>query len=379
MSHTNEMIEALKDADDAYFNTHSPIISDAEYDKLYKATKKAIPHHVYFTGVGSDVRGGKIDLPYQMGSLDQVYHGEIQDWVANNGLDQLACICTEKLDGTSAMVVYDSNGDLQIAYSRGNGIQGADITRHIKHIPSVPNKVQDGPKVVRGEVIISKINFPKLQANFSRHSTGESYKNARNAVAGIMNRKENDKRIYGYVDFIAYEIIGYEGNSKFNMLADLKGYDSFKTPRNTWLEGKDMNDVNLTEILEDMRTYSDYEIDGIVIDVDLAAKRDQMNPTKDTLNPAYSVKYKIADASNLAIAEVVEVEWNTSKHGFLKPRVKIKPIELVGVTITYATGFNAKFIFENMIGPGAKVEITRSGDVIPFIQKVIEPMPIENM
>jgi NAD-dependent DNA ligase len=97
-----------------------------------------------------------------------------------------------------------------------------------------------------------------------------------------------------------------------------------------------------------------------------------MNPTRDTLNPSYAIKYKVADASNLAVATVKEVEWNVSKHGYLKPRVCIHPIELVGVTIKHATGFNAKFIFANKIGPGAKVEITRSGDVIPFIQKVVK-------
>ena len=66
------------------------------------------------------------------------------------------------------------------------------------------------------------------------------------------------------------------------------------------------------------------------------------------------------------------MHWEPSKTGYLKPRVEIKPVDLVGVTITYATGFNAKFIRENGIGPGAKIQITRSGDVIPFIQKVIE-------
>ena len=104
--------------------------------------------------------------------------------------------------------------------------------------------------------------------------------------------------------------------------------------------------------------------------------RSQINPTRDTLNPEYARKFKVADASNNAIAKVIEVQWNISKNGYLKPRVKIEPVELVGVTVQHATGFNAKFILDNKIGPGAKIRITRSGDVIPFILGVVEPMPI---
>jgi len=377
MSQINKMIEALKDADDAYFNTHNPIITDAEYDKLYRVAKKTIPHHEYFTGIGSEVRGGKIDLPYQMGSLNQVYEGEIGDWVKKHSLEQYACILSEKLDGTSAMVVYNESGELQIAYSRGDGIQGADITRHIKNIPSIPNKVS-GPTVVRGEVIISKKNFPTLQANFGRHTTGESYKNARNAIAGIMNRKENPAGVYEYVDFIAYEIIKHDGNSKTAMLADLRD-DKFLTPATNWLEGQSMDDATLSVVLDRMRTDSKYEIDGLVIDVDLAAKRDQMNPTKDTLNPEYAIKYKIADDSNYAEAKVVDIELNVSKHGYIKPVIVIEPTELVGVTITRCTGFNMRFIKDKMIQPGCVIKLQRSGDVIPFCMGVATPGTIEDL
>jgi len=93
---------------------------------------------------------------------------------------------------------------------------------------------------------------------------------------------------------------------------------------------------------------------------------------KDSLNPDYMIKYKVADINNLATATVVGVTWNVSKHGYLKPQVNIEPIELVGVTVRNATGFNAKFIYENGIGKGATITITRSGDVIPFITSVVK-------
>jgi NAD-dependent DNA ligase len=127
----------------------------------------------------------------------------------------------------------------------------------------------------------------------------------------------------------------------------------------------------LTARLESRREKSEYELDGLVLDVNSIEERARL--VGKELNPGYAVKYKVADASNLAEATVVDVEWNVSKDGYLKPRVKIDPVELVGVTVTYATGFNAKFIKDNGIGPGAIIKITRSGDVIPFILETITP------
>lgn len=369
----DDIFETLKAADDAYHNGPSPIMTDAEFDTLRKYAESAHPHHVYFTGVGADVRGGKIKLPYQMGSLDQVEVGEIEDWIARWNLDKENITITDKLDGTSAMVVYDGNGDLQIAYSRGNGVEGADITRHIKHL--VPTKVSTPHLVVRGEVIISKTAFPILVGKVMSRS-GQPYKNARNMVAGLMNADKNNDIVYDYMDFVAYEILKYEGNK--NVMLKYLMDDGFDIPYSVVWRGEELNDEDLAQYLNDRRAEVQYEIDGLVLDVNSLDKRNQMNPTRDTLNPAYAVKYKVADASNIAVTTVKSVTWNVSKHAYLKPQVNVEPVQLVGVTVSNATGFNAKFIKDNNIGPGAQIQITRSGDVIPFIQKVVTPadMPL---
>jgi NAD-dependent DNA ligase len=365
---TEYLIEVLRAADDLYYNDHESFISDAEYDAVRLFTQKAIPHHVYFTGIGSEVRGGKIKLPYQMGSLDQVEIGEITDWIGNWGLQHEDIVITDKLDGTSAMVIYDEDGNLQIAYSRGNGVEGADITRHLKLVPSIPKKVS-GSMVVRGEMIIKLANWSSVKETVESRS-GKEYKNPRNCVAGMMNAKSNPEGVYQYLDFVAYDVLGDE-SSKRKMLKWLLD-EGFKVPVNDSFIGSGLTDQRLAEWLNLRRKRTEYEIDGLVLDVEDKFKRLKMNPTRDTLNPAYAVKYKVADASNQAVATVVDVEWNVSKHGYLKPRVKIEPVDLVGVTIQHATGFNAKFIYDNGIGPGAKIKITRSGDVIPFILDVVE-------
>lgn len=368
-----ELIGALKDADDHYFNTGNELVEDNLYDIAKRSVYAQNPAHVYFTGIGSDVRGGKIKLPFQMGSLDQVYEGEIEDWINKNQLTNTSVLISDKLDGTSAMIVYGDDGNLQIAYSRGNGLEGADITRHIKHIPSVPQSVS-GPMVVRTEVIIPVNNFDALKS-VQKRSDGSDYKNPRNAVAGIMNSKSNKTAAYKYIDVVAYEVVGNQ-MAKEDQL-DLLKHEGFIVPGYALWRGAAFNDTDLTDYLNHRRATSVYELDGVVLDVNDEAQRARMNPTKTTLNPAYAVKYKVASADNEKNVRVIEVEWNVSKHGYLKPRVRIEPTELMGVTIQHATGFNAKFIAENSIGKGAIIKITRSGDVIPFILKTVSPGLLE--
>lgn len=361
-----DVILVLKAADDLYFNDEESFVTDEQYDALRLFAWKSYPHHKYFTGVGAAVRGGKVTLPHPMGSLDQIHIGGIEPWVDKFALKLQIMFLTDKLDGTSALVIYDDDGYLQIAYSRGDGLQGADITRHIQHL--VPTKVS-GPKVIRGEVIISRSNFIKAR-KVAKTRSGDEYKNARNMVAGLMNSSANDNAIYQHIDFISYQIIG-DDTSKNEMLETLVR-EGFSIPVFALATGEDLTDEFLADYLNERRDNTEFEIDGLVIDANNADVRAKMNPTRDTLNPAYSIKYKVADASNLAEANVVDVHWAPSKHGLWKPRIEIEPVDLVGVTITFCTGFNAQFIRDHNIGPGAVIEITRSGDVIPFCQKVVK-------
>lgn len=375
----SQIIEVLQSADDLYSNDGESFLTDEQYDTLKRYAHGLEPGNVYFTGIGSGVRGSKVKLPFKMGSLTQVYEGETEEWIAKYNLDDDQVVVTEKLDGVSVLVVYNEKGKLQIAYSRGDGLEGADVTRHISKMKSVPQTVKN-MTVVRAEAIISKKSFKKVQP-LAKSRSGKPYKNARNMMAGVMNASENDEVVYKFIDVVGYEVIRPAGIPKRQQLK-LLAENGFITPKFCSAPGKWFNDEKLAGILEEYRDDSNYEIDGLVLDVDNAERRQKINPTKDTLNPEYARKFKIADASNLAIATVKEVQWNVSKDGYLKPRVKIEPVELVGVTVQHATGFNAKFIKDNKIGPGAKIKITRSGDVIPFILGVEKPakaqMPTED-
>lgn len=199
LSNTEEIIDLLTRADDLYYNNGESFLTDAEYDSLRTTAQKADPTNKYFIGVGSTIRGGKVALPVKMGSLDQLHNDkEINKWVSDNNLSEEVLTETDKLDGVSCMLVYDNEGKLQIAYSRGDGIEGADITRHVLHISNIPKQVSI-QMMVRGELIMRKDVFETRYAN--------QYANPRNMVAGLFNRKDSHIGALNDVVFIAYELI----------------------------------------------------------------------------------------------------------------------------------------------------------------------------
>lgn len=359
----------LQPAAELYYNgeTESPL-SDATYDAINLWAKQYVPHHPFFTGVGADVRGGKIDLPFAMGSLDQVECGELRQWISrvkSAGVkDTHSVVISAKLDGSSGCVIWDGDA-IRIAYSRGNGYKGADITRHLRHI--VTDISVDGSTVVRGENIISKPAFARLQqAGVVKTSSGKAYRNPRNCVSGMMNAESNHPTAYQYVDFVAYSIMD-STQSKLFQLGALRAA-GFKTPKFLVVPIKDLNEKLLEDFIEQLRSEYEYEVDGVVVELNESEARELFK--SDSLNPEYAFKYKTQGADNFATTTVCDVEWNVSKDGYLKPRVILEPCKLPGITCTYATGYNAAYIEQNQIGPGTVVVVSRRGDVVPNIVEV---------
>lgn len=359
MEDIEALVKQLEEWDDAYF-FGAPLVSDAEYDQLHRKVLQLAPKHAYFTQQGSKVRGGKIPLPYPMNGLEQVFENQIEAWVKKNNHQQTEFLVTDKLDGTSALLVY-KRGRLAIAYSRGNDALGADITRHVVKNPSVPKTTPTTDLfVVRGEMIMRNDTFASKYA--------KEFANPRSMVAGSMNRSDTYQSVLDDIHFIAYHIV--EGPkdivSKEESLAHLEIL-GFNTPPRQSIVGSQLNDKKLADILAEARAKSPYELDGIVLTDNYSVGAEE------------SIKYKVLREDDIVEADVVAVLWEISKSGWFKPRVQIKPVNLFGTTVTYATGFNAKFIFDNGIGPGARVRITKSGSVIPYIlgvtRRVAPQMP----
>lgn len=363
MEHLN-IIERLKLYDEAYHNGDA-LIEDAEYNQLKLKAQKQYPNDPYFMQVGSDVRGGKIKLPYTMGSLDQIQEGEIYAWRKKYNLDHEDIELSDKLDGISCMLQYH-NRELKIAYSRGNGVEGADITRHIKKLKNVPLTIpMDGHVTIRAEVIMANDKFEK---NWS-----ETYKNPRNLVAGAMNRKTTEQELLDDIDVVVYQVV--DGSNEFKTGSQREDLEllkklGFATVNNRTFLGNVLDDDFLSKYLAKVKRESIYELDGIVLTINKKASQKNLS-NSSSLNPEHSVKYKVLDKDSIVQAIVVDVHYELSQHGFFKPRVEILPVSLFGTTVTFATGFNGRYIVDNGIGPGAVIEITKGGSVIPDIISVV--------
>lgn len=366
----DELIEKLQKADDSYFNSvGTETLTDSEYDRLKQYAFKLNPAHPYFSRIGSDVRGGKTRLPYTMGSLDQIYHGEYPSWASKYAPGKKKVVISRKKDGISGMVEY-RGAVRQIGYSRGNGVEGADLTRHLDYIQNLPKNLPDTEDylVVRGEFIMSNTKF---NANWAG-----KFANPRVTVSGTMNRAESRKDILADIDFIAYEIVATNGTPVGSKEAQLELLKSlgFQVVNYESFEADTLNDAVLEALLVEARANSDYELDGIVLTVDeieqLVSQRNSVS-----LNPEHSAKFKVNSASDEVTAVVSNIIWEISKNGLFKPRVEIIPVKLFGTTVTFATGHNAKNIVDNGIGIGATIKITKAGSVIPYIVSTVTQAP----
>ena len=344
-------INILRYYDILYYNEGTPTISDEEYDRLKEEARKKFPDDPYFSTVGAPVDGDRVKLPYVLGSLEKIKPDTVDKWFLKK--DPKSYMATSKIDGISIYVEYD-NGEVFFASTRGNGYEGKDITQKAKvFCPSIKYK---GMMSLRGEATLLFDDNKRV-----------GYKNRRNGAAGILNKKESTKYTK-LIHPIFYEIIycdspsvlGDNEISKLRFLAenglDVPDFVMVSEPVGQNLE-------ILLRLFKKNALESGYDIDGLVIKP-VNYKRE------DVYYPEYMVAFKMNDVP--VEVNVRDVEWTKSRTGKFKPVVFIEPIEIGGVTVSKATGFNAQFIFENGIGKGSRISIVRSGDVIPHIVNVIK-------
>jgi len=338
-------------ANEAYRN-EKPIINDNQFDILEDFVREKFPDNKVIKLIGAPIPVGKnkATLPYEMWSMDKIKPDTkaLDNWKAKfNGPYVLSC----KLDGVSGL--YTTEGENPKLYTRGDGKVGQDVSHFIPYLQLPSKKNGEAGFVIRGEFVIPKMVFENKFKN--------SFANPRNLVSGIINQKTVDEKIKD-VHFVAYEVIVPElkPSDQFEYLKKL----NIETVMNEKIATSELTNDFLSSLLVDWRKNYVYEIDGVIVN------DDKVYPRKSG-NPEHAFAFKMVLSDQFAEAKVVDVIWSASKDGYLKPRVQIEPIKLGGVTIEYATGFNGAFISDNKIGIGAVIEIIRSGDVIPYIRKVV--------
>jgi NAD-dependent DNA ligase len=336
----------IRYASKAYYNS-APVMSDAEFDALVERVRSLDPHATVLAEVGAPVaKGVKVKLPYAMMSLDKVKSGT-DKWARAH---DPPFTVSDKLDGTSALFV---GGKL---YRRGTGETGANISHLVGAL--IPQRARSTQLAVRGEIIIRKADFKALRAHAA---------DARSAANALVNAKVPNPVVLAKARFVAYTVLHppMDKASQFRALRKA-GFEVAWNAR-----AQRIDDGVLAQTFATRRERSMYEVDGVVVD-----SGGVHPPVTAARNPTHAIAFKAVAAGQGGDTTVLEVEWSSSRDGRLTPRIRFKPVTTAnGVVMQWATAHNARYVVDNGIGPGARVTIIRSGDVIPFIQAVVSTAP----
>lgn len=351
----SNLVNYIKQCNSDYYNG-SPSITDSMYDSIKDILDERDPNNELVNEIGAPEKADrtKVKIPYYMGSMDKIKTTDsiIKFYKKHSG----NYVLSDKEDGTSALLVKRDN--TLTLYKRGDKVYGRDIS-HILNYINLPKITLDNI-VIRGELIISKNNYNKYSHEFS---------NARNMVNGVVNSITINPEHLKIVDFICFEIIEpkMKPSEQFKLLQNY----GFIIPAPIIVDANNIikNIQNIPEsylykYLQERRTKSPYEIDGIIITHDK-----EYTPVTEG-NPKHSVGFKANSFGK--ITTIKNIEWNISKHGLMIPRIEFNMIELSGSKVRHCTGFNAKYIKDNNLGPGSIIRVVLSGEIIPYITEFIE-------
>jgi len=343
----DELLEFLTVCND-FYRRGEPIISDAQYDFVFLAElKKRHPHHPYLETVEPEkaFTGKTVALPEMMLSTEKTYSKDgIEKWLqriekAAEELDlefsKLIFRATPKLDGYAA---YDDGLAL---YTRGDGRKGTDISRVFERGLVVGGDGKRGQGA--GEIVVSQRYFNTHLADF--------FENARNFQASIIKEKELEEHALAAIQNQAAVFF------PFAQLPDWQGSAQEILER-------------FEAIIDAVPAKVDYDVDGVIFEVTAAEIKKQMGATR------HHHRWQIAYKSNVetAIVTVLRVTPQTSRSGRVNPVAELEPTKLSGAVISRATAHHYKMVREMGIGAGTVIELTRSGLVIPKIERVITPM-----
>lgn len=339
----SDLESLIRKLDHEYHELGKTSVSDDDYDQIREMYEKK---YGQWTQIGHPVDTSKSSktttLPFYMASMNKLKNDALDRWIIKHPGPY---VVSDKLDGVSALYHEDK------LYTRGNGRVGRDISSLLAHI-NLP-KLTKGI-TVRGELVISKLNFNALvDDGILTHRSIP-----RNTVAGCVNAVKPNHEILPRIDFVAFEIV-HPRIPATDQIVQMRN-SGFNVAHSLFVDCLD----DLSGILIDRKRSSQYEIDGIVIE-----DSSKTHNLKVDSNPSHAFAFKMQSA--FTQATVKGVQWNISKDKLAKPTVLLEPVHLDGIRIAKTTGFNGKFIVDNDIGPGTVLEITRSGDVIPHIKRIL--------
>ena len=371
--------EELNQHNHNYYVLDTPTISDFEFDlKLKQLQTLEEKNPQYFDENSPSQRvGGAITKnfqtvkhQYRMYSLDNSYSKEeLLDWEKRVqkvlGEVPLEYTCELKYDGASISITYE-NGKLKRAVTRGDGVQGDDVTNNIKTIKSVPLKLKGNfPDTfdVRGEIILPFAGFEKM--NQELIEIGElPYSNPRNTASGSLKLKESAEVAKRPLDCLLYFIIG-------NKLPFKSQFDGLETARNWGF--KVPKEAKLAQSMEEVFQFIDYwdihrhnlpyETDGVVIKVNSFQHQDELGFTAKS--PRWAIAYKFK--SEQVSTKLNSISYQVGRTGAITPVANLEPVQLAGTIVKRASLHNADQIEKLDIRIDDTVFVEKGGEIIPKI------------
>lgn len=383
--------EVLRFHEYRYYILNEPLLADAEYDQLYKSLEKIeaenpklitpdSPTQRVAKGLTKDFATVAHLVP--MLSLENSYNSEdLIDWDRKakelSKLTELEYCIEPKFDGASISLVYE-NDLLVRGLTRGNGVEGDEITTNIKQIRSVPLAARFSDYGVqqieiRGEVLLTKNNFKKYNEQLAAQNL-PPLANPRNAAAGSLRIKDPKEVSRRNLEAFLYNISFYthpDAPVHKKLLThsgclDLLWELGFRSPVKEKKVVKGIDAViRYCKEFEEKRDELPYEIDGMVIKINDIQLQDRLGMTSH--HPRWAIAYKFK--ARQATSKLIAVEFQVGRTGSITPVAKIEPVPIGGVTVSSISLFNEEVIKEKDLLIGDSVLVERAGDVIPYIVK----------
>jgi DNA ligase (NAD+) len=357
-------LEALIKKHKALYYQGRPEITDFEFDKIEDELKKIDPENAALKIVGTTSSASdKIKHDKKMLSLEKTY--VLDDLVSWMGIE--AVLSTYKLDGISCSVVYE-NGKFLYAKTRGDGVFGENISPKVMWINSIPKLISLKNKVeIRGELYCTEEDFYHLSEEMI--SIGlDRPTSQRNIVAGLMGRKDN-LELCRHIEFMAFDVI-LEDHTYFK-----KEEEKFQTLEKMHFQIPEIeihqDRKSLEKVIEEAKDFmsnGEFQIDGLVFTYNQISLHEELGETAH--HPRYKMAFKFPGESK--ITTLKEISWSVSRNGILTPVGEVEPVELSGAMISRVTLHNYGMVKQFNLKSNDKIEIIRSGEVIPKFLSVIE-------
>jgi DNA ligase (NAD+) len=393
-----DLKQAIHQHEHQYYVKNSPTISDQEYDALLRRLQELEGAHPEYVTPDSPTQrvGGKVDErfkavmhPVPMLSLDNTYnvdevrafHQRVLKGLPDVPEDSIEYVMELKFDGLAVALTYE-DGLLVRGATRGDGLQGEDITANLRTLRSIPLKIDTEPFKrieVRGEVYMPKKEFERINAE--REAEGETpFANPRNAAAGALRLLDPAITAQRKLGIFIYAV-GFLDSNPFKTHYELQEQlKALRFPINKYnrLCENFESTLALIEEFRDKRKELDYEVDGLVIQLNSLAHRKQLGETSKF--PRWAVAYKYE--AEQAVTEILDIICQVGRTGSITPVAELQPVLISGSTVSRATLHNEDEIKRKDIRVGDRVVIEKAGEIIPKVIRVIEPsgdrgMPFE--